>query len=172
MSDDQTAMDLPTDVKTVEYYVNANGTRAATGSVMPGAVAGGSLDGSGLVRRSLNRAATNWVFEFSAYEILDLFSEKLASEVSALQFEYFDGFQWLPDWDTELYEGLPVAVRIIVAITSSDADTDDTLTGGGYGTIQYDPADSSRTIDGGHVFSTVIRIPTAKPQDVTAVGTE
>ena len=81
------------------------------------------MEGTGLVRRSLNRPATNWVFEFSAYEILDLFSDQLAPEVTALQFEYFDGFQWLPDWDTELYEGLPTAVRIIVAIAPSDFES-------------------------------------------------
>ena len=43
----------------------------------------------------------------------------LAPEVVGLQFQYFDGYQWLPEWDTEIMQGLPVAVEILLLLKSN-----------------------------------------------------
>jgi hypothetical protein len=43
----------------------------------------------------------------------------LAPEVLGIQFQYFDGQQWLPEWDTEIMQGLPVAVEVLLLMTSN-----------------------------------------------------
>ena len=40
----------------------------------------------------------------------------VAPEVRDLQFAYFDGLQWLSDWDSSAAGGLPLAVRVTIAL--------------------------------------------------------
>ncbi|MFM8286508.1 MAG: prepilin-type N-terminal cleavage/methylation domain-containing protein [Planctomycetaceae bacterium] len=42
----------------------------------------------------------------------------VAPEVTALQFAYFDGYNWLPEWDSSSLGGLPTAVEVIIEVTT------------------------------------------------------
>jgi hypothetical protein len=79
-----------------------------------GADLGGEVTG-GLVRRALSRAATTWASE-NNLDILNAQGRIIAPEVTYLEFRYFDGFEWLEQWDTEQEGGLPTAVEIAIAV--------------------------------------------------------
>ena len=115
--------------------------------------------GRGLVRRALDRAATQWAFENNDLSRLDATGEVIAQEVVALEFRYFDGQQWLTEWDSELAAGLPMAIEVAMGIEADDGDarfqnaadnTQDTLS-------DTSPASNIR------VYHQVIRIPSAEP---------
>jgi prepilin-type N-terminal cleavage/methylation domain-containing protein len=42
----------------------------------------------------------------------------LAPEVTGLVFTYFDGYQWRSDWDSQALGGLPMAVEVLLDITT------------------------------------------------------
>jgi hypothetical protein len=123
--------DRPSDMKSVAYYVvggmvsstPATGTSAAAG-------AGGAV---GLVRRELDRAATAWANAEGNFQMLDQYPELLAPEVVGLEFMYYDGTEWVLDWDSDLRGGLPLAVEIALYLSSPDlAATTDVLSTGEY----------------------------------------
>jgi prepilin-type N-terminal cleavage/methylation domain-containing protein len=93
--------DLVSDVKTVAYYL---GTSSDTAVV-------------GLMRRELDRAATSFAAQYGGLMELELHQKLLAPEVIAIEFNYFDGIDWYPEWDSSVLGGLPVAVEIAVAIS-------------------------------------------------------
>jgi len=75
----------------------------------------------------------------------------LADEVTCLQFRYFDGLQWLNEWDSTAQGGLPVAVEVTIGLFPSGA------------------ADENRMVDrvtdsslAGSTFSTIVRLPVGK----------
>ena len=92
-------VDLPSDVKTVAYYLTA-----------------GQASGGGLARRSINQAVAQWATENGNIASLDDSAQLIAPEVSSLEFRYFDGLEWLAEWDSSLDGGLPLAVEILIAI--------------------------------------------------------
>ena len=117
--------DIPSDVKTVSYFLNtggATGTSGATGS--PGA------DGTtGLFRREQDRAVTSYTSTGSSGSAGgssgsgdgtsgsgDTSGQLLAPEVNRLEFRYFDGTSWVTDWDSQQMGGLPMAVEITLGI--------------------------------------------------------
>ena len=53
--------------------------------------------------------------------------EPLAVEVSAIEFLYFDGFEWLDSWDSDQQGGLPPAVQISLALTPEKMPEEDNL---------------------------------------------
>ncbi|MBI1900684.1 MAG: hypothetical protein HYS13_06180 [Planctomycetia bacterium] len=95
--------DIPSDVKTVAYFL-----RTTPISQEPGGR-------PGLVRRSLDRAVAEWSSDggglTSQYD-----GDLLAPEVTALEFRYFDGKEWLTEWDSQQLGGLPMAVEIVIVV--------------------------------------------------------
>jgi type II secretory pathway pseudopilin PulG len=120
--------DIPSDLKTVTYYVQQAGT---TGIVDPWTRASGSgqrgqTSPRGLVRRELDRAVTMWAQEAGNIQQLWRTGELLAKEVVAIQFAYYDGQQWLMQWDSEQMGSLPIAVRISLLVDPhSEEETDE-----------------------------------------------
>ena len=143
--------DIPSDVKTVAYYcVNANSLGSAgvvnrrTGKAE-----------SGLVRRVMDRAVTLCAAENGNLQGLQQAAEVVAPEVTSVEFQYFDGTQWLLEWDSAEMEGLPVAVKITMLLAASTApDT-------GVSGLSSQTGNSSATAE--QVYSLVVRLPTAKP---------
>jgi len=109
-------VDIPSDVKTVTYYV-----RPLTQTVGLGTneIFQDESGAAGLVRRYLDRAVTNFAYVSGNIDGLIREEKLLAPEVIGIQFQYFDGQQWLPEWDTEIMQGLPVAVEVLLLMTSS-----------------------------------------------------
>lgn len=160
--------DLPSDVKTVAYYLQAYAAPAddstsdpATGLGLGDSVTSSSNAaqgaGSGLVRRALDRAATQYAVETADTSRLDRVGELLAPEVVALEFRYFDGQQWQMTWDSEAAGGLPVAVEVAIAIADQrkDRQADEPAGPASLADAQQQPRL--------HVYRQVIRIPSGEP---------
>jgi hypothetical protein len=116
------SMDIPSAVKTVAYYLRYPTTVAASSTSNPATsiVQSNAAGGTGLVRREVDRAVAQWAADNGNLEALDLSGELLAPEVTYLEFRYFDGLQWLFEWDSELQGCLPMAVEIAIAIRSAE----------------------------------------------------
>jgi hypothetical protein len=100
-TEDGRLTDLVSDVKSVAYYL-----------------AGDSAGTTGLVRREMDRAATQWAQNNGGLQSMAEYEQLLAPEVVALEFRYFDGVDWLEEWDSSIANNLPVAVEISLAVTN------------------------------------------------------
>ncbi len=69
---------------------------------------------TGLARLQADRLETAQAEQEGGYDSLAGGARVLAEEIDFLQFEYFDGTQWLEEWDSEAYGGLPVAVAVTI----------------------------------------------------------
>lgn len=109
-------LDIPSDVKMVSYYVRVgNGTVTASAQD----VFNTSDDVPGLMRRQLSRAITSYAIDSGNSEQLQKSDQLLAPEVVAIEFRYFDGYEWLGDWDSDSYQALPLAVEVLLTLKSS-----------------------------------------------------
>lgn len=106
-------VDVVSDVKTVAYYIQNQSTTAMGGATD---VFGDPSVTSGLVRRQLDRAVTQYALANANSTALQQAGEIIAPEVVSLEFRYFDGLEWLLEWDSELEGGLPMAVEIIMRV--------------------------------------------------------
>ena len=156
--------DIPSDVKTVAYYLNSGATEIAGESTSDAAAAAASAElgmgmasgGSGLVRRALDRAVTAWASQSGSLDTQATYGDLLAPEVNYLEFRYFDGYQWLTEWDSEQLGGLPVAVEITIGIDPA------------YGLDQASSdvaamREISMTDMTEYMYRLVVRLPTARP---------
>ncbi len=116
--------DMPSDIKTVGYYVQAPGQTgiqdplatlmqqsAAAGST----VANATTSNGGLVRRSVDRAVTQFAYESAQSDGLLKTGQIVAPEVIAIEFSYFDGETWQSQWDGS-QQGLPRIVKVTIAL--------------------------------------------------------
>ncbi len=107
--------DIPSDVKTVSYFVQTDSDAATAAALDPFAAEGSSgAQGVGLVRRVLDRAVTQWAMTNASATSLMQSGDLLASEVVGIEFQYFDGIEWRTEWDTEYNEGLPLAIQVVL----------------------------------------------------------
>ncbi len=97
--------DIPSDTKKISYYIQAAQLQGIQ-DPLEAAAGNGNLANGGLVRRSLDRAVTRWVYEQGQMEQMASTGQLIAPEVVALSFTYFDGLQWTPTWDSSA-QGLP-----------------------------------------------------------------
>ncbi|WP_145059093.1 hypothetical protein [Lignipirellula cremea] len=153
--------EIPSDVKTIAYFLRQN-AGAATG---PSSSAGSGLSDStpdvqeGLIRREMDRAVS--LYAATNGQAFENAGQLLAEEVARLEFRYFDGAQWLLEWDSDQLGGLPLAVETMIAIRRADQDPDE---------MPVD--DGPITLDNPYelVYRLVVRIPIAVPlEDETAV---
>ncbi len=152
MTDGTSPLIIPSDVKTVSYFLRTAGDAALTPMTQ-----GGFTDEAtqgGLVRREIDRAVARYAMDSGDITLLDATGDVIAPEVTNLQFQYFDGVSWLQEWDSELMEGLPVAIEIAIAITPRRflEDAEEGSLGGS----------ASEFFPGEMVYRTVVRLPAAK----------
>ncbi len=154
---DRAIGDIPSDIKTVTYFLLQPGVS----SLGHGTVGDAGITETqfGLVRRELDRAVTQYALNEGDTAGLDASAEILAPEISLLQFRYFDGFQWLEEWDSEAMGCLPMAVDVIIAIR--DHDTTQALLSDG--AVEGPVDETGNPV--GQIFRRLIRIPTAKPYE-------
>jgi hypothetical protein len=115
------------DLKSVSYFLAGAG-----GGVLQEAVAGLMLDdgtvrsrnepGQGLVRIEGDLLALDQADQMGDVQALASGAQLLASEVTFLQFRYFDGFEWLDMWDSTLFGALPRAIEIVIGFQPWDDD--------------------------------------------------
>jgi hypothetical protein len=139
---------VPADVKTV-YYFLAQATTGLTAS------------GTGLMRSEMNRATALFASENGDLEIFTQGAEPLASEVIGLQFRYFDGLEWFPEWSSQERNGLPLAIEIALVI-ADPTSTDETLMAGAI----IDP--TMDEVDPELVYHTVVHLPNAQISEASS----
>lgn len=120
--------DIPSDVKTVTYYVLNGGVPAgATGMTATNQDVLTSTDPDvvqrGLVRRQLDRAVSQYALANGLLSATDSAGEIVAAEVASIEFQYFDGIEWRYEWDTEVEGSLPVAIQIIMLLEAPSMET-------------------------------------------------
>jgi type II secretory pathway pseudopilin PulG len=92
---------LPTDIKTVAYFVDLSQT--------------GEADSGGLYRREVDRV-TSLIDATSDATQSDAAARPVAAEVVACSFRYFDGESWKSEWDSDDLGGFPSAVEVTLVI--------------------------------------------------------
>ncbi len=131
MSKTGSIVDFTSDLKSVSYYVAGptNNGDSATDRF------GNTLEsGSGLVRRENDRAIASYALDNGTEIDFDEAESIISPEVQSISFRYFDGEEWLTEWDSEEEGRLPSAVEInlvvsdgyVSPVTSSIASNDDT----------------------------------------------
>jgi hypothetical protein len=150
--DPLTGMALPSDVKTVAYYVQSpDSTAAAMYTASFASLPGQSPAQYGLVRREMDRAVSTFAAE-SGGAAMDLArGEIIAPEVKAIEFAYWDGATWLTEWDSDLNGGLPLAVDVAIRVSHEEEEPVDT-----FGLQMAQLADDPL---GGRVFHLVVKLP-------------
>ncbi len=138
-------IDRLSDVKTVTYFV-LDGESGVTASGQPR---------RGLVRGELDRAVSAYAAEQGSFEMMANEFEPIAPEVAAVEFEYFDGQEWLDSWDSQTQQGLPMMVRVTVYLYPSE------LRRGGmaWASPEMGYAESDNFLS----YSLVVRLPSSEP---------
>ncbi len=135
---DPTTIGLPGDMKTITYTVMNGGmlggslpgqsmptgsgslstgiTSGARGDPLVGSSAGNATSSAGLIRRVTDRSSARYAIENGDLALLEGNLQRIAPEVIALTFAYFDGTQWLTEWNTEELGSLPLAVEITLVM--------------------------------------------------------
>lgn len=152
--------DVPSDLKTVAYYVQALG---AVGGVsdplleyLPAeATAENATAPGGLVRRELDRAANKWALESGGIGGILATGELLATEIAAIEFSYFDGVQWQMFWNSDDRQALPVAIEIKLTLSDQPA-----------GEAGSEQASAAR------VFTQIIALPAGRAAPLNMLSTE
>lgn len=105
--------DIPSEIKTVAYFVRSQ----PLGGMAPGLSGANptTTPTTGLIRRSLSRAVTQWASQSASLSSLQEFETVWAPEVLAIEFHYFDGTDWVYEWDSS-EQSLPRAVEIILTM--------------------------------------------------------
>ena len=103
-------MDRVSDIKTVHYYLTFGNLAEADESIIPL---------TGLVRREMDRAVTMFQQEQGMFTE-ETPSDILAPEINAIEFLYTDGLDWYPEWDSDLYKGLPKAILVAISFAAND----------------------------------------------------
>jgi hypothetical protein len=77
----------------------------------------------------MNRAQALYASQNGDYDIFMRNAESLAPEVVGLEFRYFDGTEWLSEWNSQEMNGLPLAVEIGVVVVDPLSAKDVAVTG-------------------------------------------
>lgn len=123
--------DVPGDMKTVTYYVQQPTTMGVQDAMSMFATPNdeSAIYPAGLVRRQLDRGVTAYAEEMGNTQRLLQTGDLLAPEVVALEFAYFDGVEWLYEWDSST-QSLPWLVEITLAMQTAQASAENQVTPG------------------------------------------
>lgn len=117
-------VDIPSDIKTVTYFLRSEESalagESAIGLPVPPEPSSTGL-GRGLMRRELDQAIASYASQGIAAENALSDSQLLAPEVVGLQFRYFDGMAWLSEWNSVELGGFPTAVEVTIVLESQQA---------------------------------------------------
>ncbi len=140
-------LQLPSDIKTVVYFVEESVNSAITPkfAIISNAAAGG------LYRRQIDRSVAAYLEEEGVNVGLDQYAELIAPEIAQIAFRYFDGSEWQETWDSLEVGGFPPAVEITVVI-----DPERMNAGGSYSYGGFDPETMER-------YRLVVALPTGDP---------
>jgi hypothetical protein len=135
LSEEDEVIDSVTDsgLRTVSWYLNGS---SSIGSLVGESDISSSLvdnlrfddSGSGGLSR-LEQDALEVNFSDDVTDILGIQAELLAPEIQMVQFRYFDGADWVSQWDSAIQERLPSAVEVTLTFEEVDAQANRLLFG-------------------------------------------
>ncbi|NND98933.1 MAG: type II secretion system protein [Pirellulaceae bacterium] len=148
-TDNTNIQDVPSDVKTVTYFVQPADSPAGVNDPLDTFnTSDEPTYTGGLVRRELDRAVTRYAASQGNLSQLNQTGEILAPEITGIEFEYWDGITWQMEWSSDDFEELPLAVRISLSMTDPQA-----IVAG------LSPGDEYAT----RIFTHIVRLSMAKP---------
>lgn len=156
--------DVPGDIKSVAYFVQLP-TNIGVADAMDGVTSTPSGTGmlGGLVRRQIDRAVMTNAEEMGQSEQLGRTGELIAPEVVSLEFSYYDGIEWLTQWDSSA-QGLPWLVEISLAMQSKSGEKNGIVSPGvSLTTMPYD----EQKLYGIEIYRLTVAIPGAQLQATT-----
>jgi prepilin-type N-terminal cleavage/methylation domain-containing protein len=115
---DDGSLQVPSDIKTVVYFLASEestvgaGAFAMTEAVQPSTTGAGR----GLMRAESDRAVSAYGELNGSSDSLFAGARLLAAEVTSVQFQYFDGTEWLTEWNSDDLGGLPTAIEVLLTI--------------------------------------------------------
>lgn len=156
--------DMPSDIKTVGYYVQAprsDGVQDPLASLTSqiATASSGTNQGlsGGLVRRSIDRAVTQYAYEMGNSDQLIRTGEIIAPEVLGIEFSYFGSNGWQLEWNSSTM-GLPSVIKVTIAMQRDSSARSNPMTPG----ISLQNLNSSMMQEYGiELYSTNILIPGA-----------
>lgn len=101
----------PSDLKSIAYFIAGPNTQKASQEFDPAVAELG-----GLYRRQIDRAVAEYRGETSGPTSPDEFSTLVAPEITAIEFRYYDGSDWLTEWDSEEQQFFPLAIEVVITI--------------------------------------------------------
>lgn len=156
----QGLQDMPSDIKTVSYYVQQVGQGSVVDSISKLNDANAAAAG-GLVRRQLDREITAFAWENGDTLRLEQSGDLLAPEVVQIEFAYFDGTQWLFEWNSDTYGALPMAINI--RLTLGSATPAPNASGGFDENAGLAGSGQLGVPDGADIYDLMVRLPMAVP---------
>ncbi|QDU05592.1 Pseudopilin GspJ [Gimesia chilikensis] len=115
-----TTSSVRSDLLSVSYFLavaGAGGLQGAAGDQFRNTSWGGE-DVQGVARLEGDRLSMSMADQAADLEQMASQSELLAPEISSLQFQYFDGTDWLELWDSTEYGTVPQAIRVTIGFRS------------------------------------------------------
>ena len=113
-------------LQTVSYFLlGGEGSMAATyGDLIdPGSTLAGTRDGAvGVARMIGSPLSLSLMEDPSDAATMTAEAQMIAKEIESLQFEYHDGYEWLPEWDSQVEGRLPNAVGIKIQFRDEELD--------------------------------------------------
>ena len=114
----QTAQDDVTtgsDIKQVVYYVAAVGGQDRSNNVL---IEQSAANRQGLFRDEIDRAVAFYQGGINPGTPKE-YSQLIANEIVRIQFRYFDGTDWLSQWDSAENAGFPSAVEVSIVVDTN-----------------------------------------------------
>lgn len=166
--------DVPGDMKTVTYYVQSPTNMGIEDSLSqfasPDSPSNTLSSGQvgGLIRRQLDRAVTAYAEEMGDTQRLARTGDLLAPEVVALEFAYYDGTDWLTEWDSST-QSLPWLVEITLAMqTARGSEASPFSPGVSLNQLSY----ADRQTYGIELYQLVVAIPGAQLRPADAASAD
>ncbi|QDT45024.1 hypothetical protein Pan241w_51410 [Gimesia alba] len=112
------------DLLSVSYFLAVAGSEGLQGAVGDRfrETSGTGNGTQGLARLEGDRLAMSKADESANYEQLAQQSQLLAPEIGSLQFQYFDGTDWLEVWDSIEYGTVPLAVKVTIGFRNNEEE--------------------------------------------------
>ena len=101
----------PSDVKSLAYFVSLD-----SGGIEEKVDFAESRAPGGLYRREIDRAVANFAGEIDLISDPDKYSRLVAHEIAEVSFRYFDGEEWVSQWDSSVEGNFPSAVEVTLVI--------------------------------------------------------
>jgi hypothetical protein len=105
------------------------------------------------MRSEIDRAVSSYAESGGDITSLYASGKLVADEVTGLAFQYWDGVEWLPEWNSDDSGGLPLAVEIVMKIQPTRAMTEEEIADVGLASKTLPPAEQT--------YRLVVHLPTA-----------